>query len=130
MLFYVGFGVILAICGYFDHKKSKIPDVVTALAWVYFSFLGTVLLREVAFYLFSLIFLANTYKQVIGWADILLIPLWLSALILGFNIIGIVGVLLFCLSLSRVKANAPLINRMAFIYWVILVIYNVLQIVP
>ena len=132
MLFYFGFGIILAICGYYDYKKNKIPDLITAIAWLYFSFFGAILLKELAFAVFSLLFFINTVKHVIGWADVLLIPLWIAALIIGFPITGMVGLLCFCVFMwkSKISEESPLLHKMAICYWLVIILNIGLRIIP
>jgi hypothetical protein len=116
------FGAGLTAAAYYDLKMRNVPDLITSLLWVFMAMFGDNGAKGLAISVFSLLYLLNVYKYVCGWADILIVPLWVAFMASFFPNKWLIGILVFVglnLILERLAKDKglPQLPIMAASYW-------------
>lgn len=132
MLYYL-FALFLVIAGVRDMQNRKVEDLLTSFLWViaaafgmfHTQFFTMVVLSFAVWYAYNSVLGAFARKYVIGWADILILPLFFAFLdSLGGYILLIAGyvasVLVSFVYLKVFKKGVPYVMIMALIFMVAL----------
>lgn len=135
ILYYL-FGLFLLVAGLRDLKNRKVEDLLSSFMWLIACAFGMFHTQffTVLVYSFAILYAYNSVlavfkpKWVIGWADILILPLFLAFLdSLGGKwllIIGYCGTVLITGVYLRVAKSAPYVMVMAVMYLAMLIYWK------
>jgi len=121
MLWHLYVAVLLGAAAYQDWKRHAVRDELAAMMWL-FLVLAPVSSLRVAVFCFGFFYLAAALvsrlkkKELMGWADVLILPIFLAG-VNDFPLIGqLATVMVFVALLFTHKKGAPLVLIIFFAY--------------
>jgi Flp pilus assembly protein protease CpaA len=121
--------VLLVGAAYQDYERRKVSDILTAALWVFAFFFG---LFHANYYLYLVCFFSGYYlfnalaavfkpAWLVGWCDVLILPVWASTTyyltgMYGILLSGIIAFGVCSYFIIKKKVSAPLVLGFAVAY--------------